>query len=117
MCLVVVRVVSIYMSQVFTLEGKFLRKFGKQGEKHGEFKYPQSIAIDSDDNVYVSDGQNKRVQIFRADGTFITAIGEKGKGAADHECELNDPRGVCIDKRGRLVVTDKGHGKVLVLAF
>ena len=42
--------------QVFTAEGKFLRKFGKKGSGDGELDFPSSVSIDCDDIVYVTEG-------------------------------------------------------------
>ena len=50
--------------QVFELSGKFVTKFGSEGSKRGEFKYPVSTASLSDGRIVVSDKNNHRIQIF-----------------------------------------------------
>jgi len=47
-------------------------KWGSHGTNDGQFFGPGGIAIDSHDNVYVSDEYNNRVSIFNSDGHFIT---------------------------------------------
>ena len=47
--------------QVFAEEGRFLRKFGKQGGGDGELNWPASVAIDSNDVVYVSEMDNNHI--------------------------------------------------------
>ena len=53
---------------LFTREGQFqfkcLTLFDSQGSRIGQFDNPRGIALDKDDNIYVSDGYNNRLQIF-----------------------------------------------------
>jgi len=51
--------------QVFDPQGKFLRKWGSEGNGDGEFSQPQGLAIDSDGDVYVSDQGNHRILVFK----------------------------------------------------
>ena len=50
--------------QVFDADGQFLGKWGKPGRGSGEFMDPYGIAIDGNDNVYIMDSGNCRVQAF-----------------------------------------------------
>ena len=50
--------------QVYDSTGRLLFYFGHTGNEAGEFFLPTGIAV-SHDTVYVSDGFNRRVQIFR----------------------------------------------------
>ena len=54
--------------QVFTAEGKFLRKFGRRGEGRGELNSPHGITVDTNDLVYVSEYSNHRVSVFTSEG-------------------------------------------------
>ena len=49
---------------VFDENGKYIKSFGKKGNKDGEFKGPYCIAVSDDGCVYVSDTENNRVQLF-----------------------------------------------------
>jgi len=55
----------------FSAEGKYLMEWGRPGTGEGEFNTPHAIDLDSNGNVYVADRENKRIQKFNADGTFI----------------------------------------------
>jgi DNA-binding beta-propeller fold protein YncE len=55
----------------FDKNGKYLFAWGKRGSRPGEFRLPHSIAVDSKDQVYVSDRENNRIQIFDANGKFL----------------------------------------------
>ena len=46
----------------------------------GQFSYPREIAIGPDNNVYVADTDNHRIQVFGTDGAFLRQWGEEGPG-------------------------------------
>jgi DNA-binding beta-propeller fold protein YncE len=67
---------------VISPTGKVLRRWGKRGSGHGEFKFTSDdptnpadihaqIAIGPDGKVYVSDSGNARVQVFTPHGRFV----------------------------------------------
>lgn len=62
----------------FTHDGKFLLEFGKRGTGPGEFGLPHSVVVDAKGNVYVSDRDNQRVEVFDANGKFLTQWAETG---------------------------------------
>ncbi len=41
--------------QVFDSNGAFVFKFGSRGDGDGQFKNPYSVAVDSNDNLLVTD--------------------------------------------------------------
>jgi len=50
--------------------GDWVKQWGTKGSGPGQFDTPHSIVIDRDDNVYVGDRGNRRVQVFDTDGNF-----------------------------------------------
>lgn len=56
----------------FSSDGRYIRAWGKKGEGEGEFNLPHSIAVDREGRVYVADRENYRLQVFDADGKFLT---------------------------------------------
>jgi DNA-binding beta-propeller fold protein YncE len=56
----------------FSPEGEHLRSWGEPGIDAGQFIRPHNVAIDEDDRVYVADRECHRVQIFDAEGNFLT---------------------------------------------
>jgi sugar lactone lactonase YvrE len=50
--------------QQFTKDGTYLRGFGEQGTKPGQFYAPHGLALDSHGNLYVVDAYNHRIQEF-----------------------------------------------------
>ena len=59
------------------------------------FNSPHGEAVDSNGNVFVSDTDNDRIQMFTNDGTFIKAWGG-----------FNSPHGVAVDSNGNVFVVD-----------
>jgi len=43
---------------------------GIEGHRPGQFNLPHSIAIDLEDNIYVGDRSNHRIEVFDTDGNF-----------------------------------------------
>ena len=54
------------------------RRWGCEGEGPGQFDRPQGVAVSSGGDIVVCDFGNHRVQVFRADGTFVRAWGSRG---------------------------------------
>jgi DNA-binding beta-propeller fold protein YncE len=51
--------------------GDWVKSWGEYGTGPGQFRLPHAIAIDRDDNVYVGDRSNRRIQVFDTDGKFL----------------------------------------------
>ncbi len=62
----------------FNRNGKFLKSWGSKGTEPGQFDLPHTIAIDAQDNVYVGDRNNKRIQVFDTEGKFKTQFANIG---------------------------------------
>ena len=50
---------------VFNSSGDFMMAFGSKGSGLGQFQMPRGIAIDVNSLLYVSDFNNRRIQIFK----------------------------------------------------
>jgi DNA-binding beta-propeller fold protein YncE len=86
---------------------QLVRKIGTAGKKHtltdpGQFSFPTNVAVDSDGNVFVSDTFNDRVEIFDADGNFVSAFGKPGDGPG----YFSRPKGIAVDADGHVWVAD-----------
>ena len=51
--------------------GDWVKSWGEPGTGPGQFSTPHAIAIDRNDNVYVGDRANRRIQVFDTDGKFL----------------------------------------------
>jgi sugar lactone lactonase YvrE len=52
-------------------KGDWVKSWGEPGRGPGQFNLPHAIVIDRNNNVYVGDRSNRRIQVFDADGTFL----------------------------------------------
>lgn len=66
--------------QVFDRNGRFLRQFGAEGKGKGDFLKPTSIAMKGITQVFVSDTDGKRIQLFNILTTPKTPINLKAGG-------------------------------------
>ena len=94
---------------------KVLRTIGTTGKKHtltdpGNFSLPTNVAVDSDGNLYVTDTLNNRVEIFDAEGTFISEFGKAGDGPG----RFARPKGIAVDCDGHIWVVDEVQSRVQV---
>ena len=88
--------------QVFTPEGKFLRKWGGLGLWGGRFRVTSDIVIDPTGHILVADFYNNRVQIFEADGTYLDQFGEQGSEPG----QFDGPTALASSFSGDLYVVD-----------
>jgi DNA-binding beta-propeller fold protein YncE len=54
----------------FDKNADWLKSWGTKGNGPGQFNLPHSIAIDRNDNIYVGDRSNDRIQVFDTEGNF-----------------------------------------------
>ena len=62
----------------FDRTGKLMKSWGGPGTGPGKFDTPHSIVVDQAGLLYVADRQNRRVQIFDDEGTYIKEWAFKG---------------------------------------
>jgi hypothetical protein len=106
---------------VFSKDGRLIRSFST-GIFSAVWSLPQNvghrfrdcehcaIALNGSGNIFVVDSSNRCVREFRADGTFVSSFGP-------NEEHFLKPVGICVDKRGRIFVTDSDAGRVSVFVM
>ena len=80
----------------------------EHGSGDGQLDRPASMAFDADENIYVSDTLNHRIQKFSKDGKFLAKFGSLGDG----EGEFNMPWGITVDEVGDIYVADWRNDRV-----
>ena len=93
---------------IFDTEGKFLGKWGEQGDGDGQLNGPSGIDFDSEDNAYVVDQHNHRVQKYSPDGDYLLQWGEFGAG----DGQLNLPWGLGVDGQDNVYVADWRNDRI-----
>jgi len=86
----------------YSPSGQVLRQWGSEGQSQGEFRYPASVLVAPEGQVYIVDALNSRVQIFDPQGKFVFQVGEWGVLPG----QFFRPKGVALDSKNRIYVTD-----------
>ena len=92
--------------QIFTVEGKFLRMFGRRGEDTGDLW--GAVAIDASDRVYISERGNHCISVFTTEGQYMMSFGSEGAGPG----QFDIPRGLAVDHSGVVYVCDRINNSV-----
>lgn len=103
------RQIGYYGVHVFSGDGTFIRRWGPYGDaplsepyEDWELRNPVGIAIDSQDNVFISDG-NRFIKKFTKDGEFITKWGLEDD---NWTYIFRNPSGLAVDDKDNLYIAD-----------
>ena len=80
----------------------------RYGDADGELIWPAGIALDADENIYVTDEWLNRVSIFDREGNFLRMWGGGGEG----DGQFNHPSGIALDTEGNAIVVDSLNHRV-----
>lgn len=95
--------------QVFNKYGHYLRKFGSQGTRPGQFDRPAGVAYDKQlHRIVVTDKDNHRVQVFTSMGEFILKFGEKGTKPG----QFNYPWDVAVSSTSQILISDTRNHRI-----
>jgi len=74
------------------------------GSGIGQFSEPADIAFDSNDNIYVADYDNSRIQVFTSSGEYSYSIGTGNNDSGEND--INRPSSIAIDSNDNIYVTE-----------
>jgi DNA-binding beta-propeller fold protein YncE len=89
-------------------EEELVAEFYEWGEGEGRSTWPFGVAVDSFNNVFVSDEWTNTISVFHGNGTFIRSFGTTGSGQG----ELSRPAGLAFDLASNLLVVDSGNNRI-----
>ena len=93
---------------VCTVDEEYLGQFSTGGTGDGQIMWPVSIAIDRNENIYISDEALHRISIFDKEWRFITKWGIQGSS----DGEFHRPAGIAFDGNDDLLVADGLNDRV-----
>jgi alpha-tubulin suppressor-like RCC1 family protein/sugar lactone lactonase YvrE len=96
--------------KVYKTDGTYLRSIGTDGSGDGQFDCSYAVTVDANDNVYVADAGNDRIQVFDKNDNFIRKFGSRGIG----EGQLGWVEDLTIDKFGNILVVDSDNNRIQV---
>ena len=103
---------SPFCCQVKSFQFKPVLSFGKFGLSVGMFNCPWGVAVNSKDEIAVTDCFNHRVQIFNRDGNYIRSFGRPGNKTG----EFNYPKGITFHKNGNIFVADQSNHRIQIFS-
>jgi tripartite motif-containing protein 71 len=85
---------------------QFITHWGLLGSDLDQLNQPKGLTIDEDNNVYIADEFNNRIQKFDSNGNFITEFGQD---------RLIHPIDVAVDSQSRVYASDFDEILIYVL--
>ena len=101
---------SPFAIEVKDREYKHVFSFGEEGSSVGMLRNPWGVAVNTRDEIAVSEAGNNRVQIFRSDGTHLRWFGTSGVGKG----QFDYPAGIAFDRNGNILVVDRKNNRVQI---
>lgn len=93
---------TVYGEIILDLEEDL--SIGREDDDNYMFYEVANIAMDSNENIYVLDSGNHRIQKFDFKGQYLQTIGKKGQGPGEFE----RPSRVFLDNQDNIYVSDGG---------
>ncbi len=88
------------------------------GSTGGTFSAPTGVCVDGNGNIYVADSGNNRIvmmsSIFGSGWTTLGAVSAGLPVAGTGTDAFTTPYAVCVDKLGRIYVTDSGNNRIVM---
>ncbi len=97
--------------QKYSSNGEFICRFGETGNGPLQFSRPQSMVMDSEDNLWISDACNHRIQVVRFEKEqpeLVRIIGQQGSNPG----EFRYPYGIQLGVDDFLYVAEFGNHRI-----
>ncbi len=91
-----------------TLAHKWIMDIGSAGSGEGQFLWPGGLALDSNENIYVTDQMDNKVVAFDNEGGNLGKWGASGSGVG----EFNAPAGIALDSDDNVYIVDSRNERV-----
>ena len=117
----VVRKVTVSTGVISTIAGT-IGKHGNSGDgglaTSAILSYPEGLALDSADNLYITDTYNQSIRMVSAATGIISTlagnnqIGSGGDGGPPKSASLQYPQDVAVDSQGNIYIADTSNNKI-----
>jgi DNA-binding beta-propeller fold protein YncE len=87
---------------------ELVAEIGKAGDGEGELTWPVAIALDSEENLYITDEWLNRLSIFDKEGNFLRSWGTSGDG----DGEFKGAAGIAMDQQENVFIVDSLNHRV-----
>ncbi len=95
----------------YTVQGQRVGEIGRgPGNGPGQFAGPRDAKVSPSGEIFVSDGNNQRIQVFAPDGSFLRMFGSKGNGPG----QLLRGHAIDFGPDGKLFVADVDNSRIAV---
>ena len=94
-----------YPIQIFSRDGNLTQVITSQDQLIDAYY----LCVDRHLNIIVSDSRANNLKVFSIEGHLLTTIGQEGEGPG----KFNFPKGIDVDKEGRIVVVDDKQSHIL----
>jgi DNA-binding beta-propeller fold protein YncE len=98
----------------FAKDGSLLASFGRSGKEEGEFIGAGPLDVGRSGDIYVTDIDNNRIQVFDREGGYRFTFGKAGHFGNSAPGELYFPGGLALGGAGRVFVADTHNFRVQV---
>jgi len=107
---------SIYVSDIgavdsvkkYSTGGTLQATIATQGSADGQVNGPLGMDFDSSGNLYIVDGENKRIQKFNSSLQFVSKWGTYGSG----DGQFNSPTDIVVGTDGYIYVSDSANHRI-----
>ena len=94
----------------FTANGSLIKTTGDYGRGPGQFNFPNGLRVSKQEELYVCDSENDRIQIFDLNLNFKRSFGSTG----DDEGQFSFPSDIDFDSDGKIYVVDSDNHRLQV---
>lgn len=114
----------------FDKDGNWVKSWGSPGTGPGQFNDPHAVVVDNNDNVYIADRRNGRIQVFDTDGNLKRMFSidvppgpqpnQRANNAAGAQSAKFNPNGLCITRGPNQVLfvgESQGLGRIVKVSL
>ena len=97
---------------IFDLAGRKYKFLERNDKRKEPMLSPQCVALDAEDNIYVTDSEAGKIFVFHPDGKYLRTIGSLRGG----EGFFKRPTGIAVDSaQKRIYITDTLRDRIYIL--